>query len=55
MIVDENGSFKTLRNVPKMALINVSIKGDFFVLQKTGKTDLHVPITPKELISKKCR
>ena len=55
MIVDTNGVSKTLRHYPKMALINVDIQGDNFILSTTGKTPIHVPIQPEGLASKKCR
>lgn len=55
MIVDQNGVFKTLRHYPKMALINVDIQGDNFILSTIGKTPINVPIQPEGLASKKCR
>jgi len=55
MIVDKNGGFKTLRNYPKMALINVKIQGDFLVLETSGKAALEVPVNPKGLSLMTCR
>lgn len=55
MIVDGNGVFKTLRHYPKMALINVEIQEDNFVLSTPGKTPILVPIKPQGLTAKKCR
>ena len=57
MIVDEKGSFKTLRQYPKLALIDLSIDGDNFVFnpRQSKKAPLKVPISPKGLTLKKCR
>lgn len=55
MIVDEQGSFKTQRQIPKMALIKPSIEDDNLVLNAQGKSPIHVPIY-KELNKKiNCR
>lgn len=57
MIVDENGSFKTQRQYPKMALIELSIDGEYFILNAnwSKKGPLKVAISPIGLSIKKCR
>lgn len=44
MIVDENGSFQTQRQISKMALIKPEIAGDSMILSAPGQADLKVPI-----------
>lgn len=55
MIVDENGTFKTQRQYSRMALIKVSIDGNFLVLDYASKPSLKVPIDPSGLSLKECR
>lgn len=57
MIVDEKGSFKTQRQYSKMALIDLAIEGENFILNAkwTNKAPLKVPINPIGLNLKKCR
>lgn len=44
MVVDENGSFQTQRQISKMALIKPSVEGDFLILSAPGQVNLRVPI-----------
>ena len=37
MLVDENGSFLTQRQLPKMALIKLSVEGNYLVMSAPGK------------------
>lgn len=47
MIVDINtGSFKTQRQMPKMALMEVSVSPDGLVITVPGKNALKVPFQP---------
>ena len=57
MIVDENGSFKTQRQYPKLALIDLSVEGDNFVFKprQSDKTPLKVPVSPISQTLKHCR
>lgn len=55
MIVDENGSFLTQRQIPKMSLIELEIDGDFLVLSGLNKSEkLKVSISPSKT-KKNCR
>lgn len=55
MIVDENGSFRTQRQLPKMALIRLEIERDHFVFKSTDKGSIDVPFCPKSNNIRKCR
>jgi uncharacterized protein YcbX len=47
MITDENGNFRTQRQLPKMALIKLSLEGDHLVLNAPGKEPLKIPTAIK--------
>ena len=55
MIIDKNGTFKTQRNIPKMALINVSLKGNFLALNAPNKNTLNIPVEVPDLEKINCR
>lgn len=55
MIVDSTGSFRTQRQLPKMALIKPSLEGDFLVLNAPHKNPLSVPIQNQNSIKKSYR
>ena len=44
MVVDENGSFQTQRQIPKLALIKISIGEDSLVLSAPNKDPIKVPL-----------
>ena len=46
MIADENGSFLTQRQLPKMVLIKLKIEGDYLVLSGDKMNDIKVQIDP---------
>lgn len=55
MIIDKNGSFRTQRQLPKMALIKPSIEGNFIVLNAPNKETIKVPVEPTTKNKIKCR
>jgi hypothetical protein len=66
MIVNENGSFQSQRQLPKMALIRVGLKSDHFLLEspESAETALQVPFNPppapltpsdSQKVKRKCR
>lgn len=55
MIVDENGSFRTQRQFPKMALISITIEGQNFILKAPNNKTIKIAINPENVTKKKCR
>lgn len=55
MIVDENGSFRTQRQLPHMALISLSYTSTDLVLTYPDKGSLDVSLTPPKQKRIKCR
>ncbi|CAF0765958.1 unnamed protein product [Brachionus calyciflorus] len=47
MIIDDKGSFRTQRQLPRMALINLNVDGESLVFDAPGKSRIKVPINPK--------
>lgn len=55
MIIDEKGSFKTQRQLPKMVLIKLSYTNDHLVLEYPNKGSINIPLTPPMDKIVKCR
>ncbi|RNA29199.1 mitochondrial amidoxime-reducing component 1 [Brachionus plicatilis] len=55
MIVDSNGSFRTQRQIPKMALIKPSVEGDFLVFNAPQQNTLKIPIKNPNKNTINCR
>lgn len=54
MVVDENGSFLTQRQIPKLALIKISIGEECLVFNAPNKDPIKVPLEhPKK--KRQCR
>lgn len=55
MIVDEKGSFRTQRQLPKMALISLSYTSDDLVLNYPDKGSINISLTPPKNKKTNCR
>ena len=47
MVIDENGRFRTRREIPSMAQVGARFEGDRMILSKDGMPDLSVPCKPE--------